>query len=97
MYRYAIAALLVGCSATTSTQEVNVVQHPAFPSPYSACSAVTWGVQVEGERAYVRTTYKENVVVAQCFKDLERYITELKNVACYYREDLKESTCQTKK
>lgn len=95
MYRYAIALLLVSCSSTT-TPEVNVVQHPAFPVPYSACNAVNWAVQVDGDEAYVRTTYRENVLVAQCFKDLERYLIEVKNVACYYRKDLEESICQIK-
>lgn len=91
-----LAAMLVGCTSTPPVTVPVIVEvpvyHPSMPVPYSVCNVV-WEVLRVENLAKVAVSYNDNLTLAICLEDVERYISQLKNVACYYRQDLKEYIC----
>lgn len=94
MYKAVILSLLLtGCAAKTVPVLVSTpVFHPSMPVPYVVCP-VTWEVLEDNGRAKVAVSYNDNITVAICNKDIERYISQLLNITCHYRRDLKERIC----
>ena len=90
----ALVALLAGCTSTAPAPViVDVpVYHPAMPSPYSVCNVVWDVVEIENS-AKVVLSYNDNLTMAICLGDIERYVTQLINVSCHYRQELKEYIC----
>jgi hypothetical protein len=90
----ALALLLTGCSVTPEVISItSPVNHPELPSPYRTCEAAWKVLDVEG-RAYIAVSYDDNLNLAICELDKERYISELKIVTCQYRQELNEIQCR---
>lgn len=88
-----LSILLSGCANQTVIPPVEVpIYHPSMPIPYSVCN-IYLEVLEDQDRAKVAMSYNDNVTVAICNKDMERYLRELINITCSYRQELKESIC----
>lgn len=89
-----LAALLSGCVSTTPTKVVDTpTYHPPLPDPYAVCQVEWRVVEVDGEML-VGVSYQDNLNLAVCIKDMERFISQLMGVTCHYREELKEVVCR---
>ena len=85
--------LLTGCCVTPPPVVVETpIYHPELPTPYSACVA-HWEVLEVDKRAKIALSYNDNVNMAVCAKDLQRFLSESKTILCHYRAELKESHC----
>jgi len=87
--------ILGGCSAkpVAHTPVVEVpIFHPTLPAPYEVCN-ITWELIEVNGRVKVAVSFDENVTAAVCFKDLERYLSQLGTVVCYYRKNLEDNIC----
>lgn len=91
MYKTLIPLLfVVGCSTTATTEYITPpVYHPPLPYPYEVCD-VSWEVIEVDNNAKVALSYNDNVKLAVCIGDMERYISQLVNVVCHYRQCIKE-------
>jgi len=86
--------LLVGCTSVPPVIKVTELPkyHPSLPIPYAVCP-VYWEVLEQGGKAKIALSYNDNVTAAICNNDIERYISQLINITCHYRYELKESIC----
>lgn len=97
MRRLILLALLAGCTSTVvPVLEEMPTYHPNLPSPYVVCSA-DWEVVERDRQPLVTVSYDDSLNIASCRKDMERYLNQLLNTTCYYRQELKEATCDRQK
>jgi hypothetical protein len=87
-----IPLLLVGCHSTPPVVIATPVYHPTMPVPYEVCP-IYWEVLEVEKTAKISLSYNDNVTAAICNRDIERFISQLINITCHYRQDLKESIC----
>lgn len=99
MYKGLILSLVLlsGCASTSVPTVVEPVKYyPPMPAPLQVCD-VRWEVLEVNELAKVALSYNDNVTMAICLRDIERYISQLLSVACHDRQDLKEKVCNVSK
>lgn len=88
-----LALMLTGCASTEFIPPVEAPTfHPEFPAPYSVCNIVWEVLEVQGN-AKVALSYNDNITAAICDQDKDRYIQQLLNLTCYYRQDISERIC----
>jgi len=93
----ALAIAISGCTPTPTPIVVELpVYHPSMPVPYEVCN-VAWEVFEVENRAKVALSYDDNLTMAICLGDIEKYISQLLNVTCQYRQELKDAVCLHKK
>ncbi len=91
MWRIALI-FLTGCTTTQKEVVTAPVYHPTLPPSLVVCP-VKWEVLEVKGKAKVALSYNDNVTAAICNKDIERYLSQLLNITCHYRQKLKESIC----
>lgn len=89
---------LAACQSTPIPQPklpepVKDTYHPSWPVPVQPCSVKWETFNIEGA-PYVAVSYEDNLTLAICLKDVQRYILELKQVTCQYRRLLSEPQCK---
>ena len=94
MWKIALLTLaLTGCGSTQAIVSTeSTVYHPPMPAPYNSCP-VYWEVHEVADRPKVALSYDDNVTAAICSKNMERYLLQLLNTTCHYRQELEEEVC----
>lgn len=87
MLREIVAALLLtGCVTSPLPPQKVPEYHPPLPRPYEVCD-VRWEVLEVGGKVKVALSYEDNINLAICQKDIERYISQLVGVVCNYQNN----------
>jgi hypothetical protein len=93
--KLSLCLLLVGCTSTPPVVKEKPIYHPPLPTPYQVCQ-VKWSVYEIEDAPVVGLSYNDNVELDICLKDLLRYIKQVNNVLCHYRQDCDKDNNDTK-
>lgn len=92
-----IAAVLLTSACASTAPEPSViidtpVYHPVRPDPYKVC-AVYWNYFDWGGKAMKAITFDGGIELEKCMRDKNRYMEQLNQVVCQYRQELNEPMC----
>lgn len=90
----ALCLLAVGCSEVKQPVQVQRLD-PSWPDPVQTFQG-DWKVINDNGVLYVGLPYNEFQGFTGFLGDVKRYTKDTHDVLCYYRANLKESTCQVK-
>lgn len=90
-----LALTLQGCALfdVIKPQDDQVTIHPELPRPIKP-TVVDWQIKVEENNVLVATSYDEFLTMMENDTDIVRFIDQLVNTVCYYRQELEEDFCQ---
>jgi len=89
------AVVLQGCSIfdVIKPQDDQVTIHPELPRPVQPIN-VDWQIITKDDQVLVATPYDDFLTVLENDNDIVRFIDQLVNTVCYYRQDLDEEFCK---
>lgn len=92
----ASVALAISACSSTSVPQTDIIElpiyHPVRPEPYKTCSVYWNYLEVDGS-AMKAITFDDGIELEKCMRDKNRYMEQLNQVLCQYRQELSEPMC----